>query len=101
MLIYFVSGQIADMGIQMKALILGAAMAAIACTTIIALILSLANHQSLDQPYSTQVQKRSTVSCDVVLCRFLIDSVRSKSTLVGGIHQKLIFHVCWHWLWFI
>ncbi|KAK9973545.1 hypothetical protein ABG768_024271 [Culter alburnus] len=42
------------MGIQMKALILGAAMAAVACTTIIALILSLANHQSLDQPYSTQ-----------------------------------------------
>uniref|UniRef100_A0A673L6T5 Ectonucleoside triphosphate diphosphohydrolase 8 n=2 Tax=Sinocyclocheilus rhinocerous TaxID=307959 RepID=A0A673L6T5_9TELE len=42
------------MGIQMKALLLGAAMAAVACTTIIALILSLANHQTLDRPYSTQ-----------------------------------------------
>ncbi|XP_077054325.1 ectonucleoside triphosphate diphosphohydrolase 8 [Siphateles boraxobius] len=42
------------MGIQMKAILLGAAMAAVACTTIIALVLSLANHQTLDQPYSTQ-----------------------------------------------
>ncbi|XP_052414693.1 ectonucleoside triphosphate diphosphohydrolase 8 isoform X1 [Carassius gibelio] len=42
------------MGVQMKALLLGAAMAAVACTTIIALVLSLANHQNVDQPYSTQ-----------------------------------------------
>ncbi|XP_050967800.1 ectonucleoside triphosphate diphosphohydrolase 8 [Labeo rohita] len=42
------------MGIQMKALLLGTALAAVACTTIIALILSLANHQTLEMPYSTQ-----------------------------------------------
>ncbi|XP_051985638.1 ectonucleoside triphosphate diphosphohydrolase 8-like [Xyrauchen texanus] len=42
------------MGVQMKPLMLGAAFAAVSCTTIIALILSLANHQTLDQPYSTQ-----------------------------------------------
>lgn len=61
-LICFVSGQIVDMAIQMKALLLGAAMAAVGCTTIIALVLSLANHQTLDQPYSTQVQISSSVS---------------------------------------
>ncbi|XP_018960625.1 ectonucleoside triphosphate diphosphohydrolase 8-like [Cyprinus carpio] len=42
------------MGIQMKALLVGAAMAAVACTTILALIFSLANHQTLDRPYSKQ-----------------------------------------------
>lgn len=47
------------MGIQVKVILLGAAMAAVACTTIIALVLSLANHQTLDQPYSTQVQSKN------------------------------------------
>ncbi|NP_001002379.2 ectonucleoside triphosphate diphosphohydrolase 8 isoform X1 [Danio rerio] len=40
--------------VHMKAILLGAAMAAVAVTTIIALILALANRQTLDQPYSTQ-----------------------------------------------
>ncbi|KAI2665278.1 Ectonucleoside triphosphate diphosphohydrolase 8 [Labeo rohita] len=46
--------QIANMGNQLKAILLGAAVVAIACTTIIALILSLVNHQTLNQLYSTQ-----------------------------------------------
>lgn len=65
--ICFVSGQITDMGIQMKALLVGAAMAAVACTTILALIFSLANHQTLDRPYSKQVQRCSTVSYNILL----------------------------------
>lgn len=69
-LISFVSGQTADMAVQMKALLLGVAMAAVACTTIIALVLSLADHQTLHQPYSTQVQTCSTHSYNVLLYRF-------------------------------
>ncbi|XP_051567667.1 ectonucleoside triphosphate diphosphohydrolase 8-like isoform X1 [Myxocyprinus asiaticus] len=42
------------MGVQMKPVLLGAAFAAVACTTFIALILSLANHHTLDLPHSTQ-----------------------------------------------
>lgn len=69
MLICFVSGQTAVMGIQMKAILLGAAMAAVACTTIIALVLSLANHQTLYQPYSTQVQsKHAQLSVTMWFC---------------------------------
>ncbi|XP_056607602.1 ectonucleoside triphosphate diphosphohydrolase 8 [Triplophysa dalaica] len=42
------------MGLQMKPILLGTAFAAVACMTIIALILSLANRQTLDHPYSEQ-----------------------------------------------
>jgi len=68
----FVPGQIADMRFQMKAILLGSAMAAVACTTIIALVLSLANHQTLDQPYSTQVQsKHAQLSVMMWFCIYL------------------------------
>lgn len=42
------------MGMQMKPIFLGVAFAAVACTTIIALILSLVNHKTLDQQDTTQ-----------------------------------------------
>ncbi|TRY55046.1 hypothetical protein DNTS_003651 [Danionella cerebrum] len=42
------------MKVQKKAILLGAAMAAVALITIIALILALVNRQSLEQPFSTK-----------------------------------------------
>ncbi|ROL54702.1 Ectonucleoside triphosphate diphosphohydrolase 8 [Anabarilius grahami] len=44
----------ADMGIKMKLILLVVAVVTIACMTLIALILSLANHQTLYQSYSAQ-----------------------------------------------
>lgn len=55
-LICFVFGQISEMGNQLKMILLGVAMIFMAFATIVALILSLANHQTLDQLYSAQVQ---------------------------------------------
>lgn len=51
----------------MKPILLGTAFAAVACMTIIALILSLANRQTLDHPYSEQVKRLTTVSQDAFL----------------------------------
>ncbi|XP_072540650.1 ectonucleoside triphosphate diphosphohydrolase 8 [Salminus brasiliensis] len=40
--------------LQMKPMLLGIVLLAVACMTIIALVLTLANHQTVDVPYSTQ-----------------------------------------------
>ncbi|XP_067221945.1 ectonucleoside triphosphate diphosphohydrolase 8-like [Chanodichthys erythropterus] len=78
----------ADMGIRVKLILLVAGVVTIACMTLIALILSLANHQTLNRSYSAQYG----IVLDAGSSRtalFLYQGLGFKENDTGIITQKL------------